>query len=57
MIRLKDNIQNGLIILRILHVPNKYGSVDRSGQIALSAVLLSKNHTSSGKPTYDERFL
>ena len=37
MIRLKDNIQNGLIILRILHVPNKNGSTDGLGQIAFSA--------------------
>ena len=37
MIRLKDNIQNGLIILRILHVPNKNGGIDGLGQRALSA--------------------
>ena len=37
MIRLEDNIQNGLIILRILHVPNKNGSIDGLGQLALSA--------------------
>jgi hypothetical protein len=37
MIRLKDNIQNAVMVPRILHVPNKNGSIDGLGQIALSA--------------------
>ena len=36
MIRLEDNIQNGLIIPRILHILNKNGNKDRLGQLALS---------------------
>jgi hypothetical protein len=58
MIRLEDNIQNGLNIPRILHILNKNGSTDSLGQIALSAESRhQKYHTSSGEPTFDERFL
>ena len=37
MIRLENNIQNDVMVPRILHVPNKNGSIDRLGQRALSA--------------------
>ena len=56
MIRLEDNIQNAVMVPRILDVPNRNGCIDGLGQLALSRVLLSKYHT-YGNRTFDERFL
>jgi hypothetical protein len=37
MIRLEDNIQNGMMVPKILHIPNENGSIDGLDQIALPA--------------------
>lgn len=45
MIRLWDNIQNAVMVPRIPHIPSKNGSIDRLGQIALSAESCYKSIT------------